>query len=297
MADIELVWDTRSPVTEGCLWDEKNRRLLFADMNACKIMVYGVTDKSKTSWSLPEDVRSFGLCKSGRLVVALPRRLVYYDPKSGNCEAFSEQLPASDYNIFNDGKVGPDGCFWVGTANRDPAAANNPDLRKPTGSLYRVTPDGRVEKKSHGYITSNGLAWSPDGRTMYHTDSSSRYIDAWDFNAGTGAIANRRRIATVTDEIGRPDGAACDTDGFYWSAGVSSGKLNKFSPQGELVQSIDLSNVPAPTMPCFAGDLLFITSLRQGRSEELIRQHPSMGGLFCMPAPAKGAAIAEFADR
>jgi sugar lactone lactonase YvrE len=167
--------------------------------------------------------------------------------------------------------------------------------RQPTGSLYRVTPDGRIEKKAQGYAVSNGLAWSPDGRIMYHSDSTAAMIEAWDFDAATGGMTNQRVIAKLSNEDGRPDGAAMDADGNYWSAGPSAGCINCFSPSGTMLRKLPFP-VPGPTMPCFADGQMFVTSLREGKSPQVLERFPALGGLFRSPAPASGAPVGVFAD-
>ena len=143
--------------------------------------------------------------------------------------------------------------------------------RKPLGSLYRVDGSGRVEKKVEGLITSNGLAWSADGRSMFHTDSSGAWIDRWRFDPATGEIGERTRIvADIANADGRPDGGATDVEGCYWSAGISAARLNRYDADGRLVAHYPVP-VAAPTMPCFGGPdmkTLFVTSLRTGRSAE-----------------------------
>ena len=114
---------------------------------------------------------------------------------------------------------------------------------------------------------------------MYHSDSTAGIIEAWDFDAHTGALADHRVLATLTNEEGRPDGAAVDVEGDYWSAGPSAGCVNRFSPQGALLSKLPFP-VPGPTMPCFAERHLYVTSLREGRSPEALQQHPTLGGLF-----------------
>ena len=288
MSTFELVWDSRCDVSESPVWDEANRRLLFCDINGKKIHALSVDNDTRETWDLPEVVGSFGLCRSGRLVVALRHRVVLFDPGT---KAITELTPAvvePVTNRLNDGKVGPDGAFWVGSMDESPA-------RQPLGSLYRVTADGRIEKKAEGYAVSNGLAWSPDGRVMYHSDSTSAIIEAWDFDPSSGGMANHRVIAKLTNEDGRPDGAAMDVDGNYWSAGPSAGCINCFSPTGALLKKLPFP-VPGPTMPCFAGDFMYVTSLRSGKSPEVLQQFPALGGLFRARAPAVGAPVAVFAD-
>ncbi len=124
--------------------------------------------------------------------------------------------------------------------------------RQKIAALYRVTADGEITLQDGGYAVSNGLAWSPDGRIMYHSDSTAGIIEAWDFDASTGARSNRRIVATLSNDDGRPDGAATDTDGNYWSAGPSAGCINCFSPDGKLLRKWAFP-VPGPDHALFRG--------------------------------------------
>lgn len=288
MPPVELVWDAACTVGECPTWDAARQRLWFTDIIAGRLHALDVASGARRTWDFPETLGSLGLCRSGRLVLALRSRAVLFDPETGATEEFSTPVDEPPDNRLNDGKVGPDGAFWVGSMDERP-------VREPTGILYRITPDGRVERKLDGLKISNGLAWSPDGRTMYHADPVLLFIDAWDFDPASGRIARRRRIATLTVEEGRPDGAATDAEGCYWSAGVSAGCLNRFSPEGELLAKVALP-VPTPTMPCFAGSDLYVTSLREGASPEALTRCPGMGGLFRMKAPLPGAPVGLFAD-
>jgi sugar lactone lactonase YvrE len=147
-----------------------------------------------------------------------------------------------------------------------------------------------VERRETGYRVSNGLAWSPDGTTMYHSDTPEGRIDAWRFDGATGAIGDRRVFATLTEAQGRPDGGATDTDGLYWSAGVSAGCLNAISADGTLQRRIAMP-IRAPTMMCFADETLYVPSLRRADDTDA-----HAGGLFRMVAPALGVPVAHFAD-
>ena len=288
MSLFELVWDSRCGVAESPVWDAVNRRLLFCDIGGKKINALSVDTGARETWDLPEVVGSFGLCRSGRLVVALRHRVVLFDTKTKAVSALTPAVVEPVTNRLNDGKTGPDGAFWVGSMDE-----NTP--RQPLGALYRVTADGKIETKAEAYAVSNGLAWSPDGTIMYHSDSTSAIVEAWDFDARTGGMSNRRQFLKLTNEDGRPDGAAMDVDGNYWSAGPSAGCINCFSPSGVLLTKLPFP-VPGPTMPCFADGFMYVTSLREGKSAEVLAQYPALGGLFRAPAPAQGAEVALFAD-
>ncbi len=288
MGEFELVWDTRCSVAESPVWDPARRKLLFCDINGKRIYALSVDTNAQESWDFPEVVGSFGLCRSGRLVVAQRHHVVLFDPASGAITKLTDNIPEPPTNRLNDGKVGPDGAFWVGSMDE-----NTP--RQKIAALYRITAEGQITRQEGGYACSNGLAWSPDGRIMYHSDSTAGIIEAWDFDPQTGHRTNGRIVATLTGEEGRPDGAATDIDGNYWSAGPSAGCINCFSPAGELLQKWRFP-VPGPTMPCFADGMLYVTSLREGKSDQVLAAHPSLGGLFRVVSTAAGAPVGLFTD-
>jgi sugar lactone lactonase YvrE len=240
---------------------------------------------------MPRVVGSIGLGASGRLVVALERTIAVFDPESESLDIVAEVPGEPAWHRLNDGKVGPDGAFWVGSMDDRPQ-------KEPRGSLYRVDGRGQVTRVlEHACLVSNGLAWSADGRTMFHSDSRGPWIDRYDFEPSSGRLANRVRIATLDEATGRPDGGACDAEGFYWSSGVSAGRLNRFSHEGEIVASHPVP-VPAPTMPCFCGDdlkTLVITSLKPD-NPDVLASAPQSGSLFIASSPVAGARIERWAD-
>ena len=199
MSEFELVWDARCGVAESPVWDEANRRILFCDIPGQRIHALCVDTGACAGWDFPEVVGSFGLCRSGRLVVALKHHVVLFDPHTGERRDLTPKVAEPATSRFNDGKVGPDGAFWVGTID-----GNSP--RQPTASLYRVTADGTITREESGIANSNGLAWSPDGRTMFHSDTAAGIIEAWDFDPATGRRTAHRVLAKLTNDQGRPDG-------------------------------------------------------------------------------------------
>ncbi|HET8726575.1 MAG TPA: SMP-30/gluconolactonase/LRE family protein [Alphaproteobacteria bacterium] len=271
-------------VGEGPVWDDRRNVLLFEDIPAPALFAYDPATGTLRRWEMPAPIGSFGLCEDGRVLVALRTGLHFFDLESGRIAFFVHPEPDRPDNRLNDGKVGPDGRFWVGSMG---AGA---DLG-PTGALYRIDPDGSCARMLDGLIVSNGLAWSPDGRTLYHSDSRQRFLSAWDYNLATGDITNRRVLRSFEDADGRPDGAATDAEGYYWSAGVSAGCLNRIAPDGTIERKLILP-VPAPTMPCFAGpDLrtLYVTSLTRA-----VDGRPVAGTLLRVECDVAGAPVGRF---
>jgi sugar lactone lactonase YvrE len=280
---------------ESPVYDDRRDALWFCDILKGAIHRVSLADNSMKSWTLVAPVGSFGLAESGRLVVALRHAVVLFDPETGHQERIAEiEADLGNDTRLNDGKVGPDGCFWVGSMDDRGKAAY-----EPLGSLYRVCADGKVEKKVDGLKISNGLAFSADGRWLFHSDTRGVWIDRWSLDPVSGALSNRQRIAEPSEVDGRPDGAAMDAEGFYWSAGISGQRLNRYAADGRLAGSIPVP-VGAPTMPCFGGKglrTLYVTSLRAGRTADLLARYPLTGAVLVGASPVAGVPVARFRDR
>ncbi|MDX5594095.1 SMP-30/gluconolactonase/LRE family protein [Pseudovibrio sp. SPO723] len=273
----------RFDLAEGAVWDDQTNTLLFCDILGHAIWAFDWETQALRSWVFEKTVGSFGLCKDGGLIVAHHDEILLFDKETGAREVLVQIEANDDRTRLNDGKVGPDGAFWVGTMDdRSP--------RKPIAALYRVAPEGTVRKIAEEIHVSNGLAWSPDGSQMFHSDSSTGRVDRYDFDPTTGALSNRTQYLQLDNTLGRPDGGTIDADGNYWSAGVSAGNVNCFSPGGNLIMSIGMP-APRPTMPCFAGpdlDHLVVTTLKPHSDPELMTKYPLSGSVFVMTPGAKG---------
>ncbi|HQT46102.1 MAG: gluconolaconase [Acidocella sp. 20-63-7] len=278
--------ETSCELAESPVWDAVNGALLWVDIPQGVIHQRHLATGAQQSWRLGDVIGSIGLARSGRLVVARQHEVGFFDRHTGAYEKLASVGPADAGLRLNDGKVGPDGAFWVGSMDLSGQS-------RPVGTLYRVQADGTVEAKCAGLITSNGLAWSADGETLFHSDSRGCWIDRWNFDASSGAISARTRIATPGMGDGRPDGGATDAAGTYWSAGVSAGCLNRYARDGRVLARLALP-VAAPTMPCFGGEdlrTLFVTSLRKGPQDG-----PLEGAILTARVECPGVPVAVFAD-
>ncbi|MGQ7790920.1 SMP-30/gluconolactonase/LRE family protein [Faunimonas sp. B44] len=281
--EFRLLADTRCRLAESPVYDARTDTLFFVDILGCRLHAFGLADGRAGQWSFDREVGCVGLTRSRRLVLGLRDRVVLFDAETGEQELVAEVGLDPAAARLNDGKVGPDGALWA-------AAMDDRADKGPTASLYRIEPDGTCRAVLGGLTIGNGIAWSADGRTMYLADSRGPWIDAFDFDAAGGALSGRRRFATLDDAAGRPDGGATDVEGCYWSAGVSAGVLNRFAPDGRLIERHELP-IPAPTMPCFGGPdhrTIFVTSLREGRPAEALARAPASGGVLAAEAGVAG---------
>jgi sugar lactone lactonase YvrE len=289
MTDVECVLDARAELGECPVWAAQEEALYWVDIRAPALHRLHPGSGATRTWALPSRIGSFGLRDGGGAVVALVDGFHLLDLDTGTLSFLNgpEHVPGTR---FNDGKVSPDGRFFAGTMDEE-------QLARPVAELYRLDPDGRMTTVVDGLIVSNGLAWSADGRTMFHSDSKAQVVWTYDYDPDSGAVGDRRVLARPTEEQGRPDGAAADEKGYYWSAGISAGVLNRWGPDGALDRSIPLpcSN---PTAPCFGGpDLrtIFVTSLRHDLPADVLADKPLSGGIFAVRADVPGVPVARFA--
>lgn len=289
MSEVRCILDAKALLGECPVWSAEEQALYWVDSMRPALHRLDPATGATFAWPMPEPIGSFGLCQGGGAVVALKSGLYRFDLETGRRAFLAHPEPNRTGNRFGDGKVSPDGRFWVGTMD-------GAGMRRPTGALYRLDPDGACRRIVDGLIVSTGLAWSKDGRAMFHADSKAQRIWAYDYDPGAGEIGNRREVARPSEADGRPLGAATDVEGYYWSAGVSAGVLNRWSPDGRLDRRIELP-CAAPTGLCFGGpglQAIFVTSCRHGVSDQGLAAKPLSGGIFAVRVGVPGVPVARF---
>ncbi len=268
---------------ESPAWSAREQALYWVDITGPSVHRWRPADGEHTQWPLTAVVGSLGLREAGGLLLALRTGLHLFDTDSSRLTLLCHPEADRPGNRYNDGRVAPDGSFWVGTMDDRPT-------KEATGRLYRLDAEHRCRLVDEGFVVSNGLAFSPDGRVLYHSDSRRATVWRRRHEPGTGVVGDRELFASIPPEHGRPDGAAVDVEGCYWSCGVSAGRLNRYSPEGRLLAWADLP-FTHPTMPCFGGaDLktLYLTSLRDGLSAEQLAATPLAGGLWALQPGVAG---------
>lgn len=275
---IECVVDSRSRVGEGALWDDRAGVLWWVDIPAGLIYCYNPADNSNTTIDYGEPVGCLAVREAGGLLLATKSGFWFFDPVTGNRQAIADPEAHLEHNRFNDGTTDAQGRFWAGTMK------DGGGEKQPLGRFYRLDPDLTVTAWRDQFFTTNGSAFSDDGRIFYFSDSdkSIRTIWASDYDTDTGMPGEPRVFFDTRAVAGRPDGGTVDADGCYWQAGVSGWQLYRISPQGELLTTVDLP-VERPSKPMFGGaslDTLFVTSIGVGLTEGT--DQPQAGGLFAI---------------
>ena len=279
---FECVLDIRASLGECPIWSIDEQVLYWVDINAPTLNRFDPKSGDNLAWTMPSSIGSFALREKGGFVAAL-RDGIWLVDRAGK---LGDRMAAAPYDPshhrFNDGRADRGGRFWAGTMNERRDAAS--------GALYSLDAYFTLTRVLEGMTISNGLAWSPDGKTLYHADTPARTINAYAFDIATGTVAGKREFARFNDETERPDGAAVDSEGFYWIAFYRGGKIVRLSPRGERVAEYP---VPAmcPTMCAFGGaDLrtLYVTTARQRREADELARLPQSGGIFAMQADVPG---------
>jgi sugar lactone lactonase YvrE len=280
---VECVVPAGALLGECPLWSERERLLYWVDIKGRQIHRYDPTTGVDEQRSVPGRPGSIALtARDGHLLVAMERSLAWFDWVVGGCEDWIV-LEEESGNRLNDGRCDPVGRFWVGSMFTPTSAGRS------TGMLHRVTPDGDAVTVRTGIGVANGLAFSPDGGTMYFADTPRETVWAYDYDVATGQLAGERVFLDFGPLPGRPDGACVDQDGCYWIACVDGWAILRVTPDGRVDRRIDLP-VEKPTMPAFGGEALstlFVTSIGQGGSTPPAPGQLA-GGLFAIETGTRG---------
>lgn len=274
---IECIVPSRSMIGEGAVWDDRAQVLWWVDISAGLIHCYDPATRKNTSHEFGEPVGCLAVREAGGLVLATKSGFWLYDPDSGRRDHISDPEAHLAENRFNDGATDAQGRFWAGSM-KDVGAP------EPMGRFYCLDADRVVHPWKDGIYTTNGLAFSPDGQTMYFSDSNAlvRTIWACDYDTRTGTPGPARVFFDTRNVAGRPDGGTVDSEGCYWMAGVSGWQVYRISPEGEILLTIDMP-VEKPTKPMFGGkdlDILFVTSIGADLTDGT--DQPQAGGLFAI---------------
>ncbi|PZO76190.1 MAG: gluconolaconase [Mesorhizobium amorphae] len=291
MVEIACVVDARAELGEGTLWDPDAKVLWWIDIWSHLIHRFDPATGKDRTWEAPEYLGCLGLRAKGGLVLTMASGFHFFDPETGTFTPITDPEAGRPETRFNDGKPDRQGRFWSGTMFEVPGQPI-----EFVGALYRLDPDLSVHRMIDGVGCSNGLAWSPDSRTMYFSDSHSGRVDAYDFDPATGDIENRRTFIDMTQTGGVADGATVDVEGCYWLTVPVTSKVCRYDPEGKLMQTVVLPT-DLPTCCEFGGEdlnTLYVTTAVLRRPSEHFRTQKHPGGLFAMDVGVRGLALPPF---
>lgn len=296
---------------ESPFWHPHEQMLYWVDIPGKKIQRANVYLGTVDTWDMPTEPGCIAPAASGGLVMALRHGVFRAHSWGGELQ----RIATMDYDPSrmraNDGKCDAQGRFWIGTIDESRSAHD--------GALYCLdSRDGRsghggaspiLSRKAGPATTANGLAWSPDGRTLYWADTPAHVVWAWDVEPATNTLSAQRTFHQFptkpadwqfeqTTYPGRPDGAAVDVEGNYWVAMFEGRRLCKFAADGRLLAVVP-TPVQCPTMPCFGGDdlrTLYLTSASYRRSTAELQAFPLSGRVLSMRVEVPGLPVNFYAD-
>lgn len=288
MNQVKVALKVKANLGECPRWDEQTQVLYWIDINQGQLHRFDPQTGQDEFLQFDEEIGCFSLRQNGGYLLAMRSGFYTLDGWSTERTFISDPEAGMDKNRFNDGRADPKGRMFAGSVY--------PPKDYGGASIYSLDSKGNVHKWFEGLLTSNGIAFSPNADRIYYADTPTHAIQVCDYDLENGEPKNCRLFHQFPMGHGRPDGAAVDSEGFYWSALYEGGRVVRLNPEGEIVQEIA---VPAkcPTMVAFGGEdlkTLYITSVGNRPDEEL-QTFPDSGAIFSVDVDVAGLPEHRFA--
>jgi sugar lactone lactonase YvrE len=281
-SEAECVLACQNRLGEGPIWSIEDQALYWVDIVAPAIHRFKPEENEHVSWPVPEHIGSLSMREAGGLVIALKSGFAGFDPNDGSIEMLVEAEAEKLDNRFNDGRCDRQGRFFAGSLTYSEDA--------PLGSLWRLDRDHKATPVLNGITISNGLCWSPDGATMYHVDTPTREIRAYDYDRAEGMPSNPRVVVRTDQNGGWPDGSITDSEGCIWNAEWDGARVVRYTPDGKVDRIVKLRAKRA-TCAAFGGPnlkTLYITSAWDRMTQEEREEWPLSGNLFAIDVDVAG---------
>jgi len=286
---LRAVVNARDQLGETPLWCPRTGKVWWLDIERPRLQSFDERTGRHEVFSFDSMFAgSLALHREGGFVVGLDNSLHRFDPATSVLRRIVDVETSGKRTRLNDGRCDSRGRLWIGTMDAE--------IREPLGSFYRVDPSGSVDWLFNDIIVTNSVAVSPDGRTLYMSDTRRFKIWTFDLDLDDGVLSNRRVFADYSNEQGRPDGACIDSEGCLWNAVFAGHRVIRYTPTGKIDRVIELP-VTNPTCVCFGGpDLrtLYITTATKMIAPELLAKEPLAGALLAMDVGVTGLPEAMF---
>lgn len=271
VVEPKFIKSVRNELGESPVWNPNDNSLYWTDIQEKKLYSFSLSDEICRQWSLPERLGSFSFRKGGGIIGAFETGFATFNLDSNELNWLSRPLELGNGVRFNDGKTDPFGRFLAGTMDEN--------CKDFSGALWGISEKHEMHKLIESVCISNSLAWSPDGRTMYFSDSTKKVIEKFEYDPATGTLGEQGIHIDFTNQPGVPDGSAIDSKGGLWTAFYGGGQIIRTTSDGVIDEIIKLP-VSQPTCCAFGGpdlDILFVTTAAQNLSREEIINKPLSG--------------------
>lgn len=230
--DVQVVADTRCSLGEGPLWNQREQKLYWTDIDAGRLYRYDpASGAHETCYEGPK-VGGFTFQEDGAMVLLRDKGNIAIYRDGHPVETVVEQVEqeaALAGGRFNDVISDPEGRIFCGTLSDGGG-----------GRLYRLDRDGTLTKVMHGGTVCNGMGFTPDRKAMYFTDTLTWAIWLFDYDQASGGLSGQRLWTRTPEEAGYPDGLTVDAAGRVWSARWDGGAVVRLSPEGRDEQRVEI---------------------------------------------------------
>lgn len=302
--EARLLLDCHCELGEGIIYDDRTNYLLWTDINSKQFHKLDLTTVARavhTVYDLPKMLCSFGLLntesESLPLLCAWEDSFQLYDielQKPLGAESSGPSVnPLKQGSRLNDGRVEPQGTRFIAGGHN----GGTTDIKMNVFQCEQRDDGTLVHRPIIEHIsTANSLCWNSNASKLYFTDSPTREIYSFDYNAATGDVSNKSLVykMDIIDEHSVPDGSCVDSEGFIWNAvwrsGAGPGMIHRIDPaNGQVVFTVHMPHHTSQvTCCCFGGndmDILFITTAAEQRDD---KKEPHAGGIYCIRLLFKG---------
>ncbi|KSV95082.1 SMP-30/gluconolactonase/LRE family protein [Sinorhizobium sp. GL28] len=281
--EVDVAFAAENIVGESAVWDDRAHKLCWVDIVGKAIHRLCPITGNHEKWSFPDLITSIGLRNDGGAIVGLRKSIALWE-FGGELHVVAEVERELPGNRLNEGIVGPDGAFWIGTMQDNIAADDTPQATTAkAGRLYRYSHGALHSVSEDRFGITNTLIWTDNGR-LITADTEDNVIYSYALDANSWALHDRRSILSGFDR-GLPDGSCMDAEGFIWNCRVAGGGcVVRFAQDGKIDRVVDLP-CSWPTSCAFGGpgfDTLFVTSARFTMSDEHLGLNPQEGAVFAV---------------
>lgn len=281
---VTSIVNSQCELGEGPLWVEDEKKIFWVDIKKRQLHSYQLDTEKYNCWNFSRPLTSIVERQQGGFLGTSDQGFVEIDLFNSQLDLIDGPEVSVLQNRHNDAKVDPFGNLWSGTMDDNERAI--------TGHLYRRNANGDCSKMDSGYCITNGPAFSPDGRLMYHADTLKGEISRYQITP-TGKIKTKKLFTSIAANDGFPDGMTTDEQGNLWVCIYGGAKVIQLSPSGALLNTLKLpcDNVTSCTFGGMGLDTLFITTAAQGLTESQQQLQPLAGNLFAVKTVIRGVRI------
>lgn len=283
MGAVRSVLPVQAILGEGPVWVAREQALWFVDIKGRKVHRFHPESGDHKSYDAPAQVGWILPADDGAFLAGLQTGLARFDPIDGRFDLIATPEAGTPGNRLNDATVDPSGRVWFGSMDDAEEAE--------TGRVYCFDRCRIRDTGLPAVCITNGPAISPDGRTLYHTDTLGRVI----YRVAIGAddsVGAPEIFATIDEADGWPDGSVCDSEGYVWIGLWGGWRARRYAPDGRIAAEVRLPAANITKIAFGGTDLctVYATSARKGLDAAALEGQPLAGNIFAFDVEVPGMA-------